>query len=131
VTVEDRALLSGNAVVQQFARVGTLAMISGNSGVAKDLPPYLMAVGRATVHGVNVVGLRRAGVPAERRVAVKRAFRLLYHGMTPLAECLAELEREEAPEVKRMVEFIRASKRGIQRRAARSGEGGKDAGEGE
>lgn len=119
VVIEDKAILAGNSGVQQFCRVGTLAMVGGNSAIPKDLPPFLIAVGHhpTFVLGPNVVGLRRAGIPPERRLAVKRAFKILYLGRMPLAEALAILEKESAPEVKRIVEFVKTSKRGIFRRA--------------
>lgn len=124
VTVEDRAFLSANAVVHQFCRVGTLAMFQGNSAVSQDVPPYMMLGGVIPfrIVGLNVVGLRRAGVSREGRAALKRAFQALYRTRRPLAECLVELEADATPEVKRLVEFIRASKRGIVRRSSRAEE---------
>jgi len=67
VTLNDRVFLSGNCIVHQFVRVGTLAMMQGGSAISKDLPPYTMAHEVNTLCGLNIVGLRRAGLtPAER-----------------------------------------------------------------
>ena len=62
VIVGDRAFLSGNCMVHQFTRVGELAMMQGGAGISKDLPPFTIARGDNRSGGLNVVGLRRAGV---------------------------------------------------------------------
>jgi UDP-N-acetylglucosamine acyltransferase len=118
--VEDRVFLSASAGVHQFCRVGTLAMMQGHSAVSQDVPPFMIVGGVIPfrVVGLNIVGLRRAGVSRESRLALKRAFQSLYRGRRPLAECLAELEAESAPEVARLLAFIRSSKRGIVRRSS-------------
>jgi UDP-N-acetylglucosamine acyltransferase len=49
-------------VFHQFIRVGRLAICQGASGFSKDIPPFAMAAERNGVAGLNVVGLRRAGI---------------------------------------------------------------------
>ena len=62
VVLEDGAIIGGLAAVHQFVRVGAYAMIGGLSAVVQDVIPYGMVFGdRATLQGLNWVGLRRAG----------------------------------------------------------------------
>ena len=114
--VGDRATVGGYAGVVPFTRIGTFAYIGGCAKVNQDVPPFMLADGNlATVRGVNVVGLRRAGVgPAERR-ALRDAYRLLYRsGLTPPAA--VERIRHEVDltaQVKELVAFVESAKRGI------------------
>jgi UDP-N-acetylglucosamine acyltransferase len=114
-TVEDGATLSGMVVIHQFVRIGRLAMISGLSAVNKDVPPYMLCGGRpAVIQGLNAVGLRRAGIAAPIRQEIKRAYRLLYREGLNVTHALEAIEREcRGAEVKALVAFIKASKRGI------------------
>jgi UDP-N-acetylglucosamine acyltransferase len=115
VVVGDRAFLSGNAAVQQFCRIGRLAMLSGLSSSSKDIPPFLITAGRNCLAGVNVVGMRRAGVPTPQITAVRHAYRILCLQGLALAVALDRVERElsEAETVRELVSFIRQSPRGI------------------
>lgn len=116
VQVEDRAILSGLTGVHQFVRIGTLAYVGGCSRLSQDVPPYFLVEGNpAQARGVNVVGLRRAGVEAEVRLELQRAFKLLYRsGHTPgRAIELIRADLRPLPEITRLVEFVASSKRGI------------------
>ena len=112
----DRAFLSGNTAVHQFCRVGTLAMIGGTSCVSQDLAPFWIVQGRINeLHGVNVVGMRRAGVPREEITAVREAYKLINRSGRVIPDAVAEIEARYGtmPAVRTLVVFIRASKRGI------------------
>jgi UDP-N-acetylglucosamine acyltransferase len=113
--VEDGALLSGMIVVHQHTRIGKLAMVSGLSAVNKDVPPYMMCGGRpAVIQGLNVVGMRRAGLKPDVREDIKRAFRLLYRDGLNVPHALEAIDKEcRTPEARAILEFVRASKRGI------------------
>jgi UDP-N-acetylglucosamine acyltransferase len=78
VTVEDRVFISGLAGVHQFCRVGSLALMQGGSILTMDLPPFCILKQVNELAGLNVVGLRRAGVTAAERLEVKRIYRLLF-----------------------------------------------------
>ncbi len=79
--IDDRAFLSGNALVHQFARVGTLAIMQGGSAISKDLPPFTVARGQNGICGLNIVGLRRAGFTPPQRLELKRLYAHLFrHG---------------------------------------------------
>ena len=65
VEVGERAFLGGGAGIHQFCRVGRLAMVGGNAGAPQDCLPFVITDGHpARARGLNVVGLRRAGVTA-------------------------------------------------------------------
>jgi UDP-N-acetylglucosamine acyltransferase len=117
VTVGDRALLSGNTAVHQFCRVGRLGLLSGLSAVGKDIPPFWVMQGLNTVRGINLVGMRRAGVPSSDILAVRKAFRIMYltRPAVPLTAALARIEAElgQHPAIRELLGFIRESKRGI------------------
>lgn len=114
--IGDRATIGGHVGIAPFTRVGTFAYIGGMAKVNQDVPPFMLADGNvATVRGVNVVGLRRAGVgPTERR-ALRAAHQILYRsGLTPAA-ALERIRREVEPtaQVKELVAFVESAKRGI------------------
>jgi UDP-N-acetylglucosamine acyltransferase len=120
VDIGDRAFLSGGVVVHQFSKIGELAMIGGNTRVNKDAPPYFLYSGfDVEPHGVNSVGLRRAGFGPDEIAALKRAYRLLFRSGLPLSEALERISVESpGPHTERLVAFVRDSKRGICRRGS-------------
>lgn len=114
--VGDRAFISGNCLVHQFTRVGRLAMMSGGSAVQKDIPPFCItrSMSPNTVIGLNVVGMRRAGIGSEERLALKRAIKVLYQSNLIISEAVEHLEQESTSAlVLEVCQFIKASKRGI------------------
>jgi UDP-N-acetylglucosamine acyltransferase len=115
VEVEDGAFLSGGVLVHQYGKIGRLAMISGNTRVNLDAPPFFTYAGSwVTPNGINLVGLKRAGFTADEIGALKRAYRLLYRSGLRLADALARIEAEVPGEhARHLVEFIRGSRRGI------------------
>lgn len=115
VEVGDRALISGNCVVHQFVRIGRLALMRGLSRASRDIPPFCIADGTHTVHGINVRGLRRAGWSTPQILGLRKAFRSLFMSRRNLRSAIDEL-LETGPlscEVAELVDFIRASKRGV------------------
>jgi UDP-N-acetylglucosamine acyltransferase len=118
VEIGDKAFLSGGVVVHQFSKIGDLAMIGGNTRVNKDAPPYFLYSGfDIEPHGVNSVGLRRAGFAASEVAVLKRAYKLLFRAKLPLPDALAQIEQGcRGPHAEKLVAFVRGSKRGICRR---------------
>ena len=114
VTVGDKAFFAGRAGIHQFARVGELAMLGGAAGPVQDIPPYCTAIGvrPCVLTGLNVVGLRRAGVGAEERRALKAAYRTLFRSNLPLDERIGRVDAT-TPEVAKLVDFLRTSERGV------------------
>ncbi len=114
VELQDRVNIGGGAVLHQFVRVGRLAMLQGIAGVGKDVPPFCIAAGVNTIVGVNSIGLRRAGIDAEGRAAIKEAFRILYRSGLNVSQALKKLKAgHQTPETKQWNEFIAASRRGL------------------
>jgi UDP-N-acetylglucosamine acyltransferase len=101
-------------VIHQFSKIGRLCMVAGNVRINKDVPPYfLVSEFDCAAHGLNLVGLRRAGVSREAVSALKAAFRLLYRSGLPREAALVQMEALARPEVSHLVSFIRKSERGI------------------
>ena len=90
-------------------------MVSALSACNKDIPPYVICGGRPGVAlGINVVGLRRAGISSAVRMEIKQAYRLLYRSGLNVSQALAEIKKDlKSPEVAHLVKFIEDSRRGI------------------
>ncbi len=114
-TTGDRVFISGNSAVHQFCRVGRLALVSGTSASTQDVPPFWVIQEFNRVCGVNVIGMRRAGVPTAEINAVRRVFRSIYVEklLIPTAMMRAEAEHGTLPAVRELIDFVRASKRGV------------------
>jgi UDP-N-acetylglucosamine acyltransferase len=113
-TVQDRAFISGNCLVHQFTRVGTLAIMQGGSAISKDLPPFTIARGDNRICGLNIVGLRRAGFSAAERLDLKKLYHALFRSGKLFRSALAEVEKHfTSAGAKTMLEFIAAAKRGV------------------
>jgi UDP-N-acetylglucosamine acyltransferase len=69
--------------------------------------------GTHTVRAINLIGLRRAGFSAPAIRAVRNAFKVLFLRSRNLQRALEEVDLVESPEVSELVEFIRASARGV------------------
>ena len=117
VEIEDQAFLSGGVLVHQFSRVGRLAMVSGNTRVNQDAPPFFTYSGFAIQpRGLNLVGLKRAGYRTSQVSILKQAYRYLYRSSLKLEEALTRIETAiPTPETLHLTAFIRASRRGIAR----------------
>ncbi|MDX9866550.1 MAG: acyl-ACP--UDP-N-acetylglucosamine O-acyltransferase [Kiritimatiellia bacterium] len=118
VTVEDFAVISGMTGIHQFCRIGTHAMIGGATKIRQDCPPFMVTdnVGaEVRVIGPNIVGLQRRGFPAEVRAALKEAYKLLYREGLNRSQALERIKYEvtDLPEIRTLVEFFQASKRGV------------------
>jgi UDP-N-acetylglucosamine acyltransferase len=115
VHVGEKVFISGGAGIHQFARVGRLALVGGNSVCSKDVPPFCM-VEPCTwngVKGMNIIGMRRAGMSADQRVEVKRVFKLLYNSDLNTAQALEQIDSLEGDVAAEMARFVRESERGI------------------
>ena len=114
VTVQDRVMISGSCLVHQFCRVGTLAIMQGGSAISKDLPPYTLAYKVNKICGLNVIGLRRAGIAADERQELKRLYHTLFRGGKNLSDAVAAArETFTRPTATVMLDFIATSKRGV------------------
>ncbi|MFN3166903.1 MAG: acyl-ACP--UDP-N-acetylglucosamine O-acyltransferase [Phycisphaeraceae bacterium] len=111
--VGDRVILGGNCGVQQFCRIGRLAMLGGCEGITADLPPFCMIHHTKQVSALNLIGLRRAGLRTHIP-ALREAFNLYYRRGIPGTKALAMIDEQiDDPLVSEFVAFIRASERGV------------------
>jgi UDP-N-acetylglucosamine acyltransferase len=116
VTVEDHAVIGGLAAVHQFCRIGKMAMIGGCSKVVQDVPPFMMADGNpAETRTVNKTGMERNGVSEEAQGALRQAYKILFREGLTVSNAIAKVEKElpSLPEIRHLIQFVRASERGI------------------
>ena len=116
VAIEDKAIISGLSAVHQFARVGRHSFIGGMSRVAKDIPPFLKAVGSPVkLYGLNTIGLQRSGMDEATILELKRAYRLLFRSDLNITQAIerAQSELDQLPEVQELLRFVEASERGV------------------
>mgnify|MGYP001343442670 CR=1 FL=1 len=113
--LEDGVILSGNSAVHQFVRIGRLGLISGCSATSKDIPPFVIQQGLNGVAGINLVGMKRAGMPRDQISAVRGAFKILFREGLALPAAMAKLERElgQNDAIQEMLTFLRGCTNGI------------------
>jgi UDP-N-acetylglucosamine acyltransferase len=112
VRIDDRAFIGGGSRFHQYIRIGRLVMAEGR--FTKNLPPFLIAA-KNHVFGVNILGLRRAGLSPAERDEIKRAFKLLYKNGLNTKQALEQAAESEFGVVGReFFDFVTdAGKRGI------------------
>ena len=93
VRVDDGAFLGGGSTFHQLMHVGRLVMVQGSSAFGKDLPPFVIAAERNYVFGLNIVGMRRAGLSANDRNEIKEAFKLVYLSGLNISQASAKQRR--------------------------------------
>jgi UDP-N-acetylglucosamine acyltransferase len=118
VEVQDFATIGGMTPVLQFVRIGAYAFVGGLSAAMKDIVPFVKAGGNPMrLAGINSIGLERRGFDAERRTALKRAYRVLFRSDLNVAQALEQLRRDFGPadeDVQTLVRFVERSERGVQ-----------------
>jgi UDP-N-acetylglucosamine acyltransferase len=116
VHVGDYAILGGFTAVHQFCRIGAHSIIGLGTVVVQDVPPYVTASGNtAKPFGINSEGLKRRGFAPDTITKLKRAYKTVYKSALTLDEATQELAQQvqECPEVGLLLDFMRASNRGI------------------
>ena len=113
VDVDHHCFLSGHVAIHQFARIGAYVMVSGLSGVSQDVPPFVTVDGhRADIVGLNVVGLRRAGLDQGARRRIKAAYQLIYRSGLGRDAAIERLQAEDpTPEVQEIIRFLTSDRR--------------------
>ena len=115
------AFLGGMSVFHQNLRIGEMCIISGFSAARMDCLPYVKGEGRPPIpHGINAIGLKRRGIAPEVRNNLKEALKILKSGDYTITKACDVIEKnvEQDEYVKKFVQFIRESKRGITLRKA-------------
>ncbi len=116
VEIDDWAIIGGLTAIHQFVKIGCHVMVGGNTGVGKDVPPYVMAANEPfRFEGLNKVGLRRRGFSREVIEALDAAYSILYLDKLNVSQAVERIRTEvpQIPEVQRVLEFISKSTRGI------------------
>jgi UDP-N-acetylglucosamine acyltransferase len=117
VTVEDWVDISPYSGVHQFCRIGRHAFIGPYSVVKQDVMPYSLTSHKPelAVFGANSIGLERRGVDPAAVEALQTAFRLLTRSNLNTSQAIERIQAEvpPCPEVEELIEFIRASERGV------------------
>ncbi|MEP6495198.1 MAG: acyl-ACP--UDP-N-acetylglucosamine O-acyltransferase [bacterium] len=115
VTIDEKVIVSGLVGFHQFATIGRYSFIGGCSRVAKDVPPYVKAVGNPIkLYGLNSVGLERNGFPEDVRRELKRAYRLFFKSELNLSQARERAAAELHPfaEIQEFLAFFDRSDRG-------------------
>jgi UDP-N-acetylglucosamine acyltransferase len=116
VMVEDYAVIGGLVGVHQFCRIGKMAMVGGCSKVVQDVPPYMQADGNpAETRTINKTGMDRRGIPKTTQTALRQAYKILFREGLTVSNAAAKVMKElpASPELRHLIQFIRASRRGI------------------
>lgn len=118
VEVDDFAIIGGGTLVHQFSHIGSHVMIQGGSKINKDIPPYVIAARDPIAFcGINSVGLNRRGFTPEQIHTIQETYRLIYNSGLIVSQALERIEAEipASPERNLILDFVRASTRGIVR----------------
>ena len=110
--IADHAILGGLCAVHQFVRIGEYAFVGGMTGVEADIIPFGMALGnRASLAGLNLVGMRRSNLPREQIHAVRNAYKKLFADEGTLMERVERVDEEykDDPSVQKIVRFIKSA----------------------
>ncbi len=113
VTIEDSAVIGGNSAVQQFTRIGRLAMIGGMTGVLKDVIPFGLSFGnRNYLRGINLIGLKRSKYDNKKIKELDQAFKKIFSSEN-LHNNLDKIngEYKENDLVKEVINFIEKDKK--------------------
>jgi len=116
VLIEEQAIIGGIVPLHQFVRVGRHSFIAGGTRVPKDVPPYILAANEPLRYsGLNSIGLRRRGFPADTIAAIKHAYKLIYLSDMNVSQGIGRIkdEMEILPEIQHIIDFIEGSERGI------------------
>jgi len=118
IEIGNYATVGGLVAIHQFVKIGDYAYIGGKSAVVKDIPPYVIAAGdRATLHGLNNVGLKRHNFDPCVIRQLKKAYRIFFRIGLTVTQAVERIraEVEQCPEIVSFTEFIKNSNRGVTR----------------
>ena len=111
--IDDHVIIGGNSAVQQFTRIGKMAMIGGMTGVLHDVIPYGLSMGnRNSLQGLNLIGLRRAKFDNKDILVLSDAYKEIF-ATKNINENLSKLNGsfKDNPLVKEVIEFITRDKK--------------------
>ncbi len=109
VQIGDGVFLGGLCAIHQHCRIGAFAFIGGCAAVTSDIIPYASAMGNhARLSGLNIIGMKRRGLPRVVIHHLRGAYRMLFSDEDTFKErCERVRERyAECEEVIRVLDFI-------------------------
>jgi UDP-N-acetylglucosamine acyltransferase len=112
-TVGDRVIFGGNAGVHQFTRIGTGAFLRGTAGASMDVPPWCIVHEVNRIAGLNLIGMRRSGMPADELRRRREVFRIMYRQGLSMPSVVAQLRADGDAVGVELADFIESSKRGV------------------
>lgn len=119
--VGDNVVIGGMTGIHQFVRIGKGAMVGAYTRLPQDVPPFMLCEGNpALIRGLNLVGMRRGGVPRPAIAEVKSVYKAVYRSEMNTSQAMEHLKELgiESEEAKHLVDFILApSKRGITKKS--------------
>ena len=106
--IGDDVVIGGLSGIHQFVRIGKGAIIGAVTMVTNDVIPYgLVQAPRGTLHGLNLVGLRRRGVARADINALRAAYQTLAQGEGTFHDRVQQLAGEaESDYVQEVVDFV-------------------------
>ena len=113
IDVEDFVIIGAKCGIQQFTRIGKMAMIGGMTGVSRDVIPYGLSTGnRNSLQGLNLIGLRRAKLQNKEIIGLTEAYKEIFKSKN-LSEKLSKLNGKFKDNilVKEVLEFINKGKK--------------------
>jgi UDP-N-acetylglucosamine acyltransferase len=116
VEIDDGAILSSGIGVHQFCKIGKSVIIGGGSMVSMDVIPFVTVHGdRASVVGLNIIGLKRIKVKLSEIEDIKNTYRILFTSGLTLEAAIDKLKEIDSTYTEEIVAFIKKSQRGIMR----------------
>ena len=77
--IDDFVIIGAKCGIQQFVRIGKMAMIGGMTGVSRDVIPYGLSIGnRNFLNGINIVGLRRSNIKNKDIIDLSEAYKEIF-----------------------------------------------------
>ena len=113
VSIQNNAIIGGSCAIHQFSRIGQFAMIGGMTGVLSDVIPFGLSLGnRNNLNGLNLIGLRRAGISNEDIKIMQNSYKTIFSTQNFRAN-LNNLDQnqKENKYVKLIIEFINSDKK--------------------
>lgn len=107
--IDDHVSIGASTAVHQFVRIGHHAFLGGCSAIVGDVIPYGMAVGnRASLRGLNIIGMKRSGLPRVEIHALRKAYRMIFDRALPVSENVQRVAEEfaDSPTVLDVIGFI-------------------------
>lgn len=116
VRCESDVTMGGMVAVHQYVRLGRHAFAAAGAYVERDVPPFCRVAGdRASLAGLNTVGLRRHGFAEDTRKMLSSLYRTLFRTDKPLASALLEAREHfhGEPLALELINFAESSERGL------------------